>query len=204
MKKLSSLFGLCLHADYLHIDDVSYCALRTGGALTLLFQHSNGERDWQRNLDFAAVPYPPEAPLFRVHGGFFDAWKRVQTIIDDIIRDEAIRRVTVAGYSHGGALALLCHEYILRNRPDLAEYINSVSYGAPRVVAAGISDELALRWARLIVVRNEGDIVTQMPPRILGFAHVGQPLLIGQAGKYGPFEAHRAESYLTELELLGL
>ena len=50
------------------------------------------------------------------------------------------------------------------------------------------------------MIRNIDDSVTHLPPRILGYRHVGNVVEIGQAGKYAGFDAHRAENYMIELK----
>ncbi|MDD4773065.1 MAG: hypothetical protein PHZ09_05600, partial [Eubacteriales bacterium] len=120
----------------------------------------------------------------------------------DIINDKKIESATVCGYSHGAALAVLCHEYIWFNRPDLRSRLNGYGYGGPRVLwGQSIPRE---RWKNFIRVCNTGDIVTRLPPKLLGYRHAGKPLYIGERGKYNKVTAHMPESYITELEIAGL
>ena len=51
----------------------------------------------------------------------------------------------------------------------------------------------------MTVVRNIDDIVTHLPPKILGFTHVGKMLEIGKRGKYSSVDAHRPENIMREL-----
>lgn len=192
---LTKLFLKCLHAEYTHMDGVSYAFLREGASLTVLFEDSNGKLDWQRNLDFAVN----ESDGALVHRGFLEAFSLVEDLIAEAIKSPSLRRLTVAGYSHGGALAVLCHAYAYSVRPDLRAHLQTVTYGAPRVYKSSPSDSEA-RFSRLLRVENIGDIVTDLPPELFGFSHVGTRLAIGRQGAYGPFRAHMAESYLKELE----
>jgi len=56
------------------------------------------------------------------------------------------------------------------------------------------------RWERFTVIRNLDDLVTHMPPAVLGFSHVGELLEIGEKGRYSRVDAHRPENILAELE----
>ena len=196
---LTELFLKCLRADYTHKNGASYALFEDGASLTLLFEDSNGGLDWRRNLDFAVEEY--EGAL--VHRGFLSAFLSVEREIGEAIGKASLRRLTVAGYSHGGALATLCHAYAYRLRPDLRAHLVSVTYGAPRVYRRAPSDKEEI-FARLLHVENMGDLVTDLPPKAFGFSHVGQTLSIGRRGIYGPLAAHEAKSYLHELSVLGL
>ena len=58
---------------------------------------------------------------------------------------------------------------------------------------------LARRWERFYVIRNLDDAITHLPPRALGYCHVGNLIEVGVNGKYSAIDAHRPESYLAEL-----
>ena len=56
--RLSCLFSRCLSIPYTHTaDGVSYATERVGAVVYLYLEHSNGSRDWLRNLDFPAAAY---------------------------------------------------------------------------------------------------------------------------------------------------
>ena len=105
----------------------------------------------------------------------------------------------MVGYSHGAALAALCHEYVWFNRPDLRDSLEGYGFGCPRVFWGVKRQVSRARWEKFLVVRNIDDVVTHLPPAALGFSHVGELLEIGQRGKYGMIAAHRPENILTEL-----
>ena len=52
-----------------------------------------------------------EIPYY-VHRGFLAAWKEVEDIIINKISNPAYKQIVTVGYSHGGALAGLCHECV--------------------------------------------------------------------------------------------
>jgi hypothetical protein len=61
------------------------------------------------------------------------------------------------------------------------------------------TEDILSRWKRFTVVRNVDDLITHLPPRVLGYFHVGSLLEIGEKGKYSRIDAHRRESILAEL-----
>lgn len=197
---LRHLFESCLSKKYTDVENAaSWAYERQGDALYLWFQHSHGMTDWLSNLNFVAVPYREMEPVWKCHAGFLKVWKSVKPYLEPLILDPTVRRVCVVGYSHGAALALLCHEYIWYHRPDLRDTLCGYGFGCPRVLFGCVPDDVAVRWDTFFRVSNENDIVTHLPPRVSGYCHVGVPVSIGENGKYSPIDAHRPESYLKEL-----
>lgn len=203
---LTTLFRRCLDISYTTLADSADVATeRVGTTLYIYLEHSDGGEDWRNNFDFPTVPYRPmDTHVWRAHRGFVRVWKRVEEYLVDTITDPTLDRIVTVGYSHGGALAVLCHEYVWYHRPDLHEHIEGYGFGAPRVVWGLLPTDLASRWERFTVIRNLDDIVTHLPPRALGYTHVGRMLEIGEEGRYSRVDAHRAENILVELERAGV
>lgn len=199
---LASLFERCLSADYVQVGQAAnYAAVRQGDTLQLCFQDSDGSEDWKNNLDFPARPYREMDDVrWYAHRGFVRVWKEIEPYIAPMVVDPTLRRVVTVGYSHGGALAVLCHEYVWFHRPDLRESMEGYGFGCPRVLWGPRGGGLMARWQRFAVVRNIDDIITHLPPRALGYFHVGHLVEIGEKGKYSPIAAHRAENILKELK----
>ncbi len=199
---LKELFRACLNAEYITVEGGGSFALeRRGDTLFVFFEKSDGAQDWLNNLDFSAVavPYGNMEREWYCHGGFLRVWKSILPYIKGAVLDLEFRGMVAVGYSHGAALSLLCHEYIWYNRPDLRGRVFSYAFGCPRVIF-GKADKAAERWQNFYVIRNIDDIVTHLPPKILGFRHVGKIIRIGKRGKYSKIDAHRQESYLDTLE----
>ncbi len=200
---LPNIFKMVLDTKYdkTHEADVDYhVELYDGHGLWIFFEETTNRVDWRHNFQFARKPYREMADKWYAHRGFLACWKTVEPYLADAIKDPAVEYITIAGYSHGAALALLCHEYCKFHRPDIADRIHSVGFGCPRVVWGRPSEAVLKRFEGFTVVRNRGDIVTHVPPALFGFRHVGELLTIGKAGKYGPFRAHFPEVYQAELE----
>ena len=205
---LLQLFELCLNAEYINTPNGGSFALqRQGERLLVLFEKSNGIEDWENNLDFRASPHRDASPMspysdmdtvWLCHGGFLRVWKSILPYIKGALLDLSFREIVCVGYSHGAALALLCHEYLWYNRPDLRGRIFSFGFGCPRVVYGSIP-LLRERWRGFYVIRNIDDLVTHLPPSILGYRHVGEIIEIGERGRYSRLDAHRQENYLISL-----
>ncbi len=194
--KLYQLFYECVNTKYSAAGCCANYALRREiNTLYIFFEKSVGSADWKNNLDFPAKAY---GKLF-VHKGFLDVWEAIKPRIKDYINDTSIKKIVVTGYSHGAAIAVLCHEYVWSCRPDIREKIEGYGFGCPRVLWGIKNAEIKKRWERFTVIRNIDDIVTHVPPFIFGYFHVGTLLEIGEKGKYSRIDAHREENILKEL-----
>ena len=199
---LYELFLTCLNIPNEQVGKTAnYAAFRRGDTLYIFFQGSEGINDWKNNLDFPVKPYRRMGKtVWLAHRGFLRTWKEIEPFLEKFVADKSVRKTVVAGYSHGGALAMLCHEYVWYHRPDLRESSVGYGFGAPRVFWGLQTAQLKSRWKTFTVVRNINDLITHLPPSFLGFSHVGRLLKIGAKGKYSPIEAHYAENILAELK----
>lgn len=200
---LLELFDDCLSRTYRESENgASWDVSRRGEVLFLFFQHSHGLVDWLNNLDFISAPYKEMSPEWRCHGGFLRVWKSVKPLVEPFILDPSISKIVTVGYSHGAALAVLCHEFAYYRRPELRQSIEGYGFGCPRVLYGCLPPEIGERWDRFYVIRNLDDLVTHLPPRALGFCHVGNLVTVGKAGRYSSIDAHRPENYRWELSFL--
>ena len=170
--------------------------------LYIYFEHSNGTVDWRNNFDFPARAYREMENRWYVPRGFLRVWKSARDCLKEQIFDTRVKGIVIVGYSHGAALALLCHEYCVYNRPDIENNIYGYGFGCPRVVHGYLRRRICERFKHFYVIRNCRDIVTHLPPVLFGFRHVGNILHIGKGAKYGPVKSHRQESYLEQLTIL--
>lgn len=200
--KLSTLFSRTLHTMYTHVQNSADFALRrVGTTLYIYFAGSEGGIDWKHNLSFPAKAYRREgSPTWYAHRGFLKVWQTVEDYVTADVMAPDVKKIVISGYSHGAALALLCHEYCWQSRPDLRVSLYGYGFGCPRVVFGFPTRQIRTRWDNFTVVRNLDDIVTHLPPVLLGFTHVGKLLEIGERGRYTRVDAHRPENYLSELK----
>ena len=198
---LTALFSRCVNHSYIHTStSADYAYDRVGNHLYIYFQDSDGAVDWIRNLDFPASAYKRNGRnVFYAHRGFLSVWKSLIPQMERLVTDPTLKRVTVVGYSHGAALAVLCHEYVWYHRPDLRNSLDGYGFGCPRVLWGQRPDEITGRWAAFTVIRNLNDLVTHVPPSVWGYYHVGKMMEIGKAGKYSAIDAHRSENIRKEL-----
>lgn len=204
---LQHLFNECLRLPYRNAANAaSYAYYRKqthlGSTLYLFFEESNGRDDWINNLHFFARPYNEMERPWRCHAGFLKVWKSVLPLLLPHIADPSVQGVVITGYSHGAAVALLCHEYVYYHRPDLQRALLGVGFGCPRVFYGCAAPEVAERWDRFFVVRNGDDLVTHLPPRFSGFCHVGNLITLTPPVPLSAVDAHRPESYLLSLQSL--
>lgn len=196
---LLRLFEACLDREYREVENGgSFATLQDGGILYIFFEKSNGEVDWRNNFGYHSVRYPRVGESWFCHEGFLRVW---ESILPHIRRDiyEARNGIVCVGYSHGAALALLCHEYVWYKRQGLRERSFGVGFGCPRVIWGRVPQE-SERWRNFFVIRNLDDLVTHLPPTLFGYRHVGNLIEIGSAGRYSMIDAHREENYISSLK----
>jgi len=186
---------------------VNYAFVEDGKTLHIHFQHSQGIADWVANFMFLKRPYSSMQVPWKAHGGFLFCWEQVKPIIANKIAEKDWKKIVVIGYSHGAALAVLCHEFIWYHKEVLRDNIKGYGFGCPRVIGKfRIPKDLRDRWENFTVIRNENDLVTHVPFKLKGFTHVNKPLRLGRFRfrLCGSINAHRPENYIKGLEELQL
>ena len=127
--------------------------------INIWLEWSNGFSDWGNNFSFAVKPYKFMETTWKVHGGFLRVWKSVESYIKDTLdKYYEIPKIRIVGYSHGAALAMLCHEYCVFNYPNAV--VETYAFGCPQVLKGKYSTELLSRWDNFTVIKNYDDIVT--------------------------------------------
>ena len=209
MTDLKALFNRCLNAKYKHVEnDGDYALEREGDSLYILFECSNGKVDWKNNFDFPTKPYKVMEITWSCHRGFLKVWKSIEPYIANAIIDPTVKKITIVGYSHGAAIASLCHEYVWYNRPDLREgNLEGFGFGCPKVYWGFMKKALKERWEHFHPIKNCSDIVTTVPPVIFGFIHVNKvyklknKTLKNRHGNIKSVDSHYPDNYLYSLSL---
>jgi hypothetical protein len=148
---------------------------------------TKAETWWNVQDDAFAVPVAaPELSLAAgVHAGFYRHWRSLQAAWS-----VTAPKVIVTGFSLGGACAVL--EGLRRALAGAA--VRVVTLGAPRAFTrqAAPSYDLRLR-ERTWRVYLPGDEVVGLPPSVLGYRHVGEPVALRRSRPDLQLEHSRAE-----------
>jgi len=139
--------------------------------------------DWMGNADFDLV-YDPHIRGGQIHSGFQrgaeSIWPQVQHLLADYRPPD--HKLFLTGHSLGGALAMLTAARFASDQRS-AEIDAIFTFGQPR---AGDRD-FARRFERDFHDRtfrfvNRYDLITRLPPRLLGYDHAGQLRYIDENG----------------------
>ena len=138
--------------------------------------------DWESDAR-AFLRASPDFPG-EIHDGFARAlasvYAPVQSALDALPGSGALLYVT--GHSLGAALATLCAHRLTAARGYPIQGV--CNYGSPRVgnpdFAKNYQTALGPRTFRLV---NNEDLVTRVPPRAVGYEHVGEMVYIDDTGR---------------------
>jgi hypothetical protein len=111
-------------------------------------------------------------PGGRVHAGFLDAYQSIAQPIADWLAATDHRRLVLTGHSLGAAMATVA----AATRPDA----RLVTFGSPLVGDAGFARLFAGNDIRRYV--DCADLVTSVPPGLLGYVHVASEIYIDRFG----------------------
>lgn len=141
--------------------------------IRLLFQESVGKRDWLNNFNFPVKIYKNQKSCLKAHRGFGNAYKsandEIMTELQDYMQKYLDFEVVIAGWSHGGALAVLAAEDFYFRFKKQAMLI---TYGAPKTLWGKKSQEYLRTCVKdAVQFGNNNDIVTYLPP-FPGYHHV--------------------------------
>ena len=170
----------------IHRGEAANCFLASfDQAIVLAFRGTANAQNWVADAQVHLVPYRPGGAI---HTGFRDY---LDSMFDEITATLAAwsgkgRTLWITGHSLGGALALLAAAY-LRFPADakiLSTQIAGVyTFGQPRVGTADFAtlcnNDFRSFYFRYV---NNLDIVTRVPPRIIGYAHAGGTEYIDATG----------------------
>jgi triacylglycerol lipase len=135
--------------------------------------------DWQTDFQTKLV----SSPDGRIHRGFKQAldyvWEDILKKIDEFQDNK--QNIWVAGHSLGGALATLAVDRLTEDEVDVS---GLYTFGSPRVGDKDFAEhfdwKIKSRTFRFI---NDEDIVTRVPPRALGYEHIGTSRFFDCDGK---------------------
>lgn len=124
----------------------------------------------------------------KVHGGLYAYAKRLEVPLYSRMRELRVpenARIELAGHSLGGGAIF---PLVIRNPFFKAATCDVVTFNAPRF----FGPTGALLWkaqgvaCTLLRIESRGDTVSKLPPAMMGFAHIGESLLIGKGWDWRP------------------
>lgn len=141
----------------------------------LIFEESNGKRDWLNNLAFPVKPYKKQQNVLWVAHGWCNAYKSC----NDEIQEAFIKMLNkhndyypeICGWSYGGAMAVLAAEdfyFRTKTKP------NVYTFGAPKPIFGKKSKKHVESCCNEIKqYANVNDCVVVMPP-FPGYKHINK------------------------------
>jgi len=143
--------------------------------IVVSFRGTETLKNWIENLKIAKTDSEMSCPSCKVHSGFIDSWRPVQTrVLAEIQRLKALypdAKLYTTGHSLGGALALIA-AYVLQY--DLGQNISGVfTFGAPRVGNLAFAQFYNNRSATHVTWRltHHRDPVPHLPLQMMLFHH---------------------------------
>ncbi len=151
--------------------------------------------EWAQDAQFRKVQFPYAVGAGDTEDGFTDVYSslraepnnagpRLADTLRDLLAGNVGYTLTISGHSLGGSLATLAALDVVasgvHNNPDV------YTFASPYVgdgLFANTYDRLVTRTWR---IANQMDIVTHLPPSLLGYTHVQQPVVVNSAGKVNP------------------
>ena len=114
----------------------------------------------------------------RVHSGFHTEVNELWPLLEQQVKENQ-RPMWFSGHSLGGAMAAVC-AVRCKISPIPSNPQAIFSFGAPRVGDRSYTSFLKVKHYRWV---NNNDIVPRVPPRWLGYRHMGQEIYINRRGR---------------------
>lgn len=140
--------------------EVKY-SIRDDG-LYIDFQACGSKIDWKLMFHFWKQ-YDPLLEM-RVHAGLRKKFRGILEFIRDLYLAHHDRPFIIRGYSQGGGMAILVGAYLRMRGWDTD--VSVIAFAPPRV-----SDK-CIMFSKFIAVKNNGDIVTHLPPKLFGYKDI--------------------------------
>ena len=180
-----------------------------GTALAFGFEGTKGaiwppSDDWLENL--RAWKKAPSSGPGRVHAGFLDQYSLLSPTIADALRVYAPRTVYLCGFSQGAALATMAWRDLIR---DAGVAVHGYAFASPRVYDACGAYSFGLTLANSETdtfqrIEVTGDPVSNLPPWVLDYQHVGPVVRLGPWRPFPDFSLpnpiHDPTNYITIIQ----
>lgn len=191
------LFNLIKKTKYSTVgDDVDYYiqVCEEEKIIRLLFEETTNKRDWINNFNFPIKPYKKQQNTLWVARGWAKAYKSAK----DVIMAELIAeykkhtnyKIEIAGWSYGGAMAILAAEdfYFRTNKK-----VELITFGAPKPLFGKKTKKYVLSCCKEIKqYTHKSDIVPLCPP-LFGYKDLSKIKI----GKFNFFNLFKPTKYHT-------
>ncbi|XP_046857413.1 lipase-like isoform X2 [Xenia sp. Carnegie-2017] len=132
--------------------------------------------DWWRDLKILKKTYLG-CPNCKVHSGFFQYYNLLETQMFEKVKALSDKhpgsKIIVTGHSLGGAIATLAAVDLVNAKHT----VDLITFGSPRVGNKEFAQYIDTTVKGLdLRVTYKGDPVTDLPPKIIGYRHVGQEI----------------------------
>jgi hypothetical protein len=175
------------------------------GVLWITFPGTSGKQAWLNNFKVWKKPYKRMRNLWFAHAGFLSIWKALLPEVEEAIHTLLYYKIEVRGFSQGGAVAILCHEWLTYNK-QIGKVsnvpVNTVVAGCPRVFSIFGYATTSNRCENVLRIQFRGDGVCSIPPAIFCYRHVGNLVKVGtdRANIFSPeFVYHHDQSNYLDL-----
>jgi len=151
-------------------------------AIVVCFRGTEGNRveDWIANIGFDLIAGPLGG---RVHKGFYDALSCVWHLLDKEVtrlQNAGRRELWVTGHSLGAALATLA---VARWCEAGRQVSGLYTFGQPRTGDNTFARNFDFTFRpHAFRIVNDLDVVTRVPPRVLGYQHLGTFIYFDDSG----------------------
>lgn len=137
-------------------------------------------KNWETNYDMVLVKHPSLPANIKVHRGFLDYVLSLHSQAEPAVRsllDKNQRyRLTIAGYSLGGAAAALSLPIWIDSLKNMKSYSRPqvFMYSSPRPGSLEFARYLETQGCPLTRYTKKDDVVPHVPDQSMGYSHVGQ------------------------------
>lgn len=150
------------------IDNDVMFIVKNESSIVFSFIGSNDAEDWFDNFDLDLLTLDKENNI-KVHDGFYNSAERFSELIVGNILDAPKNNIYFIGHSRGGALAMIS-AISAAERTGKGDF-NIITYGQPRVGNHEYDKLLISNRLNYCRVLFKHDIVTKIPPILLGYEH---------------------------------
>lgn len=127
----------------------------------------------------------PQSKVFSgVQTHFLRSWSVLQGPLTQVIRNNPGKKVTVTGFSLGGAICQLAALRILCQFGNIVDHV--IPIAPPRVGNVYYANDIDAKFGnRFVAVINGQDWVPRLPPKLLGYTHASGTLWINPPNSRG-------------------